>query len=79
MHSLSVNKYFRKENKIRLDEHRFYVDVEYVLFPVPDVERVTYYPMCVYMYRLARISQSVSIQDISEAYAGPYGCDPATD
>lgn len=62
MHALIIRTSILKENKIRLDEHRFYVDVEYVLFPVPYVERVTYYPMCVYMYRLARISQSVSIQ-----------------
>ena len=45
-----------------MDEHCFYVDVEYVLFPVPYVETVVYYPEPVYMYRLAQETQSVSIR-----------------
>ena len=45
-----------------LDEHCFYVDVEYILFPIPYVKTVEYYDIIVYMYRLAVATQSVSMQ-----------------
>lgn len=62
MHALIIRTDLLKTHQIRLDEHCFYVDVEYVLFPVPYVETVVYYPEPVYMYRLAQETQSVSIR-----------------
>lgn len=62
MHALVIKTSILKEHKIRLDEHCFYVDVEYILYPVPYVETVIYYDIIVYMYRLAQITQSVSMQ-----------------
>ena len=50
-----------KENQIRLDEHSFYVDVEYILYPIPYVKNVIYFDIFVYMYRLAQVNQSVSM------------------
>ena len=61
MHALVIRTSILKENRIRLDEHCFYVDVEYILYPVPYVETVIYYDIFVYMYRLAQAAQSVSI------------------
>ena len=37
MHALIIRTDLLKTHQIRLDEHCFYVDVEYVLFPVPYV------------------------------------------
>lgn len=62
MHALVIKTEILKEHKIRLDEHCFYVDVEYILYPIPYVETVIYYDLYVYMYRLARVGQSVSMQ-----------------
>lgn len=62
MHALVIQTSILKENQIRLDEHCFYVDVEYVLYPIPYVETVQFLDLFVYMYRLAVMMQSVSIQ-----------------
>lgn len=62
MHALVIRTGILQENKIRLDEHCFYVDNEYITFPVPYVESIQYYDLAVYMYRLAVATQSVSLQ-----------------
>ena len=61
MHSLVLKTSILKENQIRLDEHCFYVDVEYILYPIPYVQSVIYFDIFVYMYRLAQVNQSVSM------------------
>lgn len=61
MHALVIRTEILKQNQIRLDEHCFYVDVEYILYPVPYVQSVIYYGIPVYMYRLAQVNQSVSM------------------
>lgn len=62
MHALVFKSSILKEHQIKLDEHCFYVDVEYVLYPLPYVETVVYFDLYVYMYRLALATQSVSMQ-----------------
>ena len=62
MHALVIQTSILKEDQIRLDEHCFYVDVEYVLYPIPYVETVQFLDLFVYMYRLAVMTQSVSLQ-----------------
>ena len=61
MHSLVYKTEILRNNKILLDEKRFYVDVEYILFPVPFVKDIVYFNSPVYMYRLAQLTQSVSM------------------
>ncbi|MEG0546061.1 MAG: glycosyltransferase family A protein [Oscillospiraceae bacterium] len=61
MHALVIKTAILQNNNIRLDEKCFYVDVEYVLFPIPYVETVTFFNLYIYMYRLALDTQSVSI------------------
>lgn len=61
MHALVIRTDILKKHQIRLDEHCFYVDVEYILFPVPYVRTVRYLDCFVYMYRLAVATQSVSM------------------
>lgn len=62
MHALIFRSSILKKHQIRLDEHSFYVDVEYILYPLPYVESVVYFDLYVYMYRLALATQSVSMQ-----------------
>lgn len=61
MHALVLKTSILKEHQIRLDEHCFYVDVEYILYPLPFVKTVAYYDLHVYMYRLGQVTQSVSM------------------
>lgn len=62
MHSVTILTDILKDNEIRLDEHCFYVDVEYVLYPIKYVESVKFFDIYVYMYRLALATQSVSMK-----------------
>ncbi len=62
MHALVIRTEILQKNTIRLDEHCFYVDNEYITFPVPYVNTVQYFDLCVYMYRLAVATQSVSMK-----------------
>lgn len=61
MHALVIKTSILKDNHIQLDEHCFYVDVEYILYPIPYVNTVIYFDIYVYMYRLAQATQSVSM------------------
>lgn len=61
MHPLVIRTDILQQNQIRMTEHCFYVDNEYTTFPIPYVNQVTYIPLNVYMYRLALVTQSVSM------------------
>lgn len=62
MHALVIKTDILRQNDIYIDEHSFYVDVEYILYPIPYVKSVIYYDIFVYMYRLAQEEQSVSMK-----------------
>lgn len=49
-------------NMPKIDEHCFYVDMEYVLFPIPQVETITFLDIFLYQYRVGLPGQSMSIQ-----------------
>lgn len=49
-----------KENGICIDENKYYVDQEYILYPVPYIQSVILYEDCVYQYRIFNQAQSVS-------------------
>lgn len=67
MHALCIRTDILQENQIRLDEHCFYVDNEYTAFSIPYVQTVAYYSdLTVYMYRLALLTQSVSIKGLQK-------------
>lgn len=61
MHALVIRTAILRDHHIRLDEHCFYVDVEYILYPIPYVNSIVYFDIYVYMYRLAQATQSVSM------------------
>ena len=46
----------------KIDEHCFYVDMEYVLFPIPQVETITFLDLFVYQYRVGLPGQSMNIR-----------------
>lgn len=46
-----------------IDEHCFYVDQEYILFPLPYLASAVFYDLPVYQYRLGISEQSMSVQN----------------
>ncbi len=66
MHALVIRTDILKDNGIRLDEKCFYVDIEYIAFPVPYVNSITFFDLFVYMYRLNLSTQSVSVQGLQK-------------
>lgn len=64
MHSLTYKTKLLQTNNVSLNEHCFYVDVQYYTFPMEFVNSAYYLPLNVYQYRLEREGQSVSIEGI---------------
>jgi len=64
MHGLTIRTSILKENNITIDEHCFYVDCEYIAYPMPFVKTVYYDDEFIYMYRLGRNGQSMDIRSM---------------
>ena len=66
MHAITVKTSIYQDNKIRIDEKKFYVDQEYVLFITPFINTVTLLNLDVYMYRLGLDGQSMNIRSLQK-------------
>lgn len=64
MHSVTYRTDILQKNHIRLDEHCFYVDVEFCLYPLRYVKDVEYSDVYLYVYRLERPGQSMSMESL---------------
>lgn len=64
MHALTIRTSILKENDITIDEHCYYVDCEYIAYPMPYVSAVYYDDSFIYMYRLGRNGQSMDIKSM---------------
>lgn len=65
IHSVTFNT--EKVRKyINNREHCFYVDQEYILFPLINIENVIYIDEAIYQYRLGDINQSVSVRSMQK-------------
>ena len=64
MHSFTIRTSILKENNITIDENCFYVDCEYVAYPMPYVKTVYFDDEYIYMYRLGRNGQSMDIKSM---------------
>ena len=60
MHSLTIKTDILKEHNIKIDEHCFYVDTEYILYPIPYVETVVFLDDHLYRYSIEREGQSMN-------------------
>lgn len=61
MHAATFRTSILKNMAERLDEHCFYVDAEYILYPIPAVKTIAFLNENVYMYRLGMTTQSMNI------------------
>lgn len=64
MHAITFRTDILKDNVIQLDENKFYVDTEYILFPIPYIKTVLFRPECIYQYRLFTEGQSVNPRNL---------------
>ncbi len=64
MHALTFRTDILKQQTERLDEHCFYVDAEYTLFPLPYVKTVAALPDFVYQYRIGAPGQSMNPENM---------------
>lgn len=68
-HAVFFKTEILQQHVIKIDENCFYVDSEYVMYPIPYVKKFVYYPINVYCYRLGDMGQSVSIQSLQKNIA----------
>lgn len=61
MHNMTIKTNILKENHIKIDEHCYYVDAEYITYPIPYVESISFLEDFVYQYRIGSVGQSIGI------------------
>ena len=59
MHNMTVRTALLKKNHIHIDEHHYYVDMEYILYPMPFVQTIAFLPDYLYQYQIGRSGQSM--------------------
>lgn len=64
MHSMTIRTDILKENHIWIDEKCYYVDTEYILYPIPYVNTVVFLDDHLYRYSISREGQSMSPQQM---------------
>jgi len=64
MHQMNYKTKLLQDSGVRMDEHCFYVDVEYVLLPMVNVKTVLFLDLNVYRYRMGTSGQSVAIANM---------------
>ncbi len=68
IHAMTIRTSVLREHGIRMQEHTFYVDMEYGLLPVPYVRTVEFVDAVVYRYAVGRASQSVAADSFVRRY-----------
>lgn len=66
MHCATFRTELLQQMPERLDEHCFYVDAEFMLYPIPYVKRIAFLEKPVYMYRLGMSTQSMNIKSMQK-------------
>lgn len=62
MHNMTIKTDILQGNNILIDENMYYVDSEYILYPIPYVKTVSFIEDFVYYYRIGTRGQSVDIK-----------------
>lgn len=68
MASIMVKLAVLKKMNMQIQEHTFFVDVEYILFPIPFVNTVTFTKEHVYKYSQGSAEQSIHIPNMVKRY-----------
>lgn len=65
LHSNTYKTSILKQMK-RIDENCFYVDQEYVIYPLGNINNVVYLDFPVYQYRVGNVDQSMSLKNMQK-------------
>ena len=66
MHEYTIKTAILKDHGIKLSEFSYYVDMQYILFPIPWISTICILDYAVYQYRLGNESQSVSVKNMQK-------------
>lgn len=66
MHSMTIRTAVLQKHSITIDEKCFYVDAEYITYPIPYVQTVYFLDTFVYYYRLGHAGQSMSFEKLKK-------------
>lgn len=69
IHSITIRTDILRAHAVRLQEHTFYVDMEYGLLPIPYVRTVEFLLRPVYLYTVGRAEQSIAAENFVKRYA----------
>lgn len=62
MHNMTIKTEVLRQHQITIDENCYYVDTEYIMYPIPYINTICFVDAFVYMYRIGRTGQSVSME-----------------
>ncbi|MBR3402994.1 MAG: glycosyltransferase family 2 protein [Parasporobacterium sp.] len=68
MHALTVKTKVLQDAKVRITEHCFYTDLEFVVKAYNNCRTFAYMELPIYMYRIGRSGQSMSVEGIRKHY-----------
>ena len=66
MHNMTIRTALLRKCRQKIDEHCYYIDMEYIIYPIPYVQTICFLKESVYMYRIGRQSQSVGIEKMQQ-------------
>lgn len=69
LHTLSVKTELLRSSGVRLLEHIFYVDIEYIIKVTMEAKTITFYDLEIYQYLVGNVNQSVSAQNYVKRYS----------
>ena len=68
IHSINFKTSILQEHEICLQEHTFYVDVEYGLLPIPYINTIEFFEPTVYLYYVGSVGQSINMTNFVNKY-----------
>lgn len=66
--SMQIKTEILRKMKVTLQEHTFYVDVEFILFPVPYINTMVFTEHFIYKYARGNAEQSVALPNMVKRY-----------
>ena len=66
--SMTIKTSVLREMHVKLQEHTFYVDVEFILFPVPYIHTIAFTKHFIYKYARGNAEQSVALPNMVRRY-----------
>lgn len=69
LHTLSVRTELLKKHNIKLLEHIFYVDIEFIIKTTMEAKTIEFYDIEIYQYLVGNVNQSVNYKNFVKRYS----------